>query len=119
METLDFRITSAQVDAHTYVVTIGGEADLFNVPLLENRLEDLARVGARHVVVDLSASPFIDSSILGALVGHAKRLRADGGALVVVSDDPRVIRAFVVTGLDRLFRIEPTLAQAVALPGAA
>ena len=119
MEALDFRITSAQVDGGTYVITVGGEADLFNVPLLENRLEDLVRADARHVVVDLSASPFVDSSILGALVAHAKRLRADGGELVIVSDDPRVIRAFVVTGLDKLFRIEPTLSRAIALPGAA
>jgi hypothetical protein len=32
---------------------------------------------------------------------------------VVVSDDPRILRVFEITGLDRVFRIERSLMEAV------
>jgi anti-anti-sigma factor len=41
------------------------------------------------------------------------RFRARGGELVIVSDDRRVLRTFEITGLDRIFRIERRLAEAV------
>jgi anti-anti-sigma regulatory factor len=43
-----------------------------------------------------------------------RRLRARNGTLVVVSDEPRIMRPFELTGMDKLVPIRPTLAEGVA-----
>jgi anti-anti-sigma factor len=48
------------------------------------------------------------------LVTSAKQLRAAGGELVVVTDDPRIVRIFEITGLDDVVRVERSLVEAVS-----
>ncbi len=110
----EFRITTAQVGYNAYVVSLAGEVDMYHAPELERDLGEIAKRGGKVVVVDLGAASFIDSTVLGILTRELKRLRPAGGELLLVSDDPRILRAFQITGLDRLFRIERTLKQAVA-----
>ena len=68
----------------------------------------------RRIVVDLAGAAFIDSTVLGVLLKTLTRLDAGGGGLVLVSNDRRILKVFEVTGLARVFRIEPTLTGAVA-----
>ena len=63
--------------------------------------------------VDLLQVPFLDSSVLGVLLRSARRMRADGGDVVLVSDDPRVLRTIEISGLVSSFRFERTLNEAV------
>ena len=109
----EFSITTAQVGPESYVVALGGEVDMFDAPALEHDLAKIAMRGARRVIVDFTSADFIDSTVLGLLVREVERLREDGGDLLVVSSDPRILRAFEITGLDRMFTIEPTLDGAV------
>jgi anti-sigma B factor antagonist len=69
--------------------------------------------GAERVVVDLSQTVFIDSSSLGVLIGAHRRLKARGGALVVVCDNEAIVKTFKITGLDGVFSLVPTLADAL------
>ena len=71
--------------------------------------------GARRVVIDLAGAAFIDSTVLGVLLKALTRLDAGGGELVLVSDDRRILKLLEVTGLGRVFRIEPTLTDAIAV----
>ena len=110
---VDFKVSCAELLPGSYVVTLGGDADPYAVPSLARELERLTDLGAREIVVDLLDVPFIDSTVLGVLLKTARRLRADGGDFVLVSDDPRVLRPFEITGLSAHFRFEKTLAAAV------
>jgi anti-sigma B factor antagonist len=110
----EFSITTAQVGPDAYVVSLTGEVDLFEVPALEHDLAEIAIRGGRRVIVDFTSADFIDSTVLHVLVREVKRLRPGGGDLLVVSSDPRILRAFRITGLDRMFTIEPSLTEAVA-----
>ncbi len=112
---IEFHISTAQVGSESYVVSIRGEVDMYTAPQLERDLAEIEARGGKIVVVDFSGASFIDSTVLGVLVGEVKRLRPDGGELLIVSDDPRILRAFEITGLDRMFRIESSLVRAVAL----
>ena len=116
MSVLDFRISSARVGNGVYVVAVGGEADMHTAPQLDSELFRLIGLGATRVIVDLASTSFVDSTVLGVLLRALKRLAADGGSLVVVSDDRRVLRLFEVTGLDRKFRVEQTLVDAIGTP---
>jgi anti-sigma B factor antagonist len=108
------RITTARFGTDAYVVALTGELDIGTSGPLERELDALLEGGARRLVVDLLGITFLGSVGLGLLTRAAKRTRAIGGECVVVSDDPRILRVFEITGLDRAFRIERSLMEAVA-----
>ena len=110
---LGVRATTTQVGADAFVVSIAGELDVATADRLREELDLTAERGARRVIVDLIGLTFIDSVALGVLTAGARRLRKDGGVFVIVSQDPRILRVFAITGLDRVFRIERSLAEAV------
>ena len=113
MSVTGVRATTAQVGADGYVVSVAGELDLATTGRLGEELDRTAARGARRVIVDLAGLTFMDSVALGVLTAAARRLRDDDGVFVVVSQDPRILRVFELTGLDRVFRIERSLAEAV------
>jgi anti-sigma B factor antagonist len=108
------RITTARFGADAYVVALAGELDIATSDRFERELDSLLDGGARQLVVDLLGITFLGSVGLGLLTRAAKRTRAREGECVVVSDDPRILRVFEITGLDRVFRIERSLMEAVA-----
>jgi anti-sigma B factor antagonist len=108
-----FRVSTAELVEGAYVVTVNGEADMYGAPQLSTELDRLITNGARDVIVDLLDVPFVDSTVLGVLLTASKRARVDGHELVLVSDDPRVLRVFEVTGLLGQFTVERSLASAV------
>lgn len=106
------RITSARFGADSYVLALAGELDIGTSDRFERELDALLDQGARRLVIDLLALRFLGSAGLGLLTAAAKRTRVLGGECVVVSDDPRILRVFEITGLDRVFRIERSLMEA-------
>ena len=113
MELQPLTVTTARFGADSYVVALAGELDIGTSERLETELDALHRRAARRIVVDLLGVTFLGSVGLGLLTRAAKRTRALGGECVLVSDDPRVLRVFEITGLDRVFRIERSLMEAV------
>jgi anti-sigma B factor antagonist len=109
----EFEIRTAQTADDAFVVSVTGEADMATAPELERELRDVLRRGGRSVAVDLAEVGFIDSTALGLLLRYQSRFRKRGGDLVLVSDDRRILRTLEITGLDRIFRIESRLGEAV------
>ena len=107
------RATTAQIGGDAYVVSVSGELDIASAGRFAKEFERTAERDARRVIVDLIGLTFIDSVALGVLTEEARRLRATGGTCIVVSQDPRILRVFEITGLDRILRIERSLAEAV------
>jgi anti-sigma B factor antagonist len=111
---LEFEVRTAGVGNDGFVVSISGEADLHNAPEMERELLEVLQLGGNSVVVDFAEVGFIDSTVLGLLLRYQPRFRDRGGDLVLVSDDRRILRTLEITGLDRVFRIEQRLGDAVA-----
>jgi anti-sigma B factor antagonist len=114
MSVLEFSVKTATLGGDAFVVTLAGELDLHTAPELEQALEGVVGLGGTAVAVDLAEVTFIDSTTLEVLLRYHERFRALGGAVVIVTDDRRVLRTFEITGLDRVFTIERRLADAVA-----
>lgn len=95
------------------VLRVTGEIDVYTAPRLRERLVELADSGTRHVVVDLELVEFLDSTGLGVLVGGLKRARASEGSFVLVCDQPRLLKIFRITGLERVFELYPSVAKAL------
>jgi anti-anti-sigma factor len=70
------------------VVTARGELDLVAAPQLRSVLADPSVCGAPHLVVDLRAVSFIDSTAISTLVA-GRRLAASRGGRTVLVTDPR------------------------------
>jgi anti-anti-sigma factor len=97
------------------VVRVRGEVDLATAPQLRGMLlEVLAARPATHLVIDLSAVTFLDSTGIGVLVGAHQRVTASGGWFSAVVSTPMVRRVLQVTGLLRAWRVTGSVDDALA-----
>ena len=110
---IDFAIDDRAVDGDRHVVAVTGEIDLFTAPEFKQRVAAPIDAGRRHVVVDLTATSFIDSSSLGVLIGAHRRLRRHGGRLVIVCSNDAIAKTFRITGLDSVFTIVGSVEEAL------
>jgi anti-sigma B factor antagonist len=94
------------------VVEVTGDLDLAAAPGLRRDVLALLSDGRRQIVLDLSATGFLDSVGLGTIVAVWKRIRVHGGALAVVCPDPRLQRVFRVVDLDRVLPLHASLDEA-------
>jgi anti-sigma B factor antagonist len=110
---LGFEIRTAQLSPSIHVVSVTGEIDAFTSPSLEQELDWVLRDGASNVVVDLGEVAFIDSTALRVLLRALPKFSRRGGKLVLATADSRVLRTLEITGLDRKFKVERRLAEAI------
>ncbi|MCB0961088.1 MAG: STAS domain-containing protein [Acidimicrobiales bacterium] len=88
------------------LLRLDGEIDLSSAHLLVERIDEAIGRGALRVILDFGGVTFVNSTGLGAMVAATKRLRADGGDLVLRSFRGIPASALATTGLDRFFTIE-------------
>ena len=112
--TEDFRIDEERHENGTVLLTIHGDADLRVAHQLDNRVSQVIDDGASALVVDLSATTFLDSMALGILLSGLKRLRARGGRLRLVAPRGEIRRIFEITLLDRVFELDRSRQEALS-----
>ena len=95
------------------VVRLRGEADLHTAPILSDALDEAIQAGAGSMVVDMTGVTFVDSMMLGVLLGVTRRIRHSGVEMRIVVDDPHVRRIFELTLLDRVLPLYPSLELAL------
>jgi anti-sigma B factor antagonist len=96
------------------IIAVSGEIDVYTAPKLREKLVSLVDSGNYHLIVDMEGVEFLDSTGLGVLVGGLKRVRAHDGWIDLVSTQGRILRIFRITGLNKVFSIYDSVAQAVA-----
>jgi anti-sigma B factor antagonist len=116
---MNFDIKTEHAGGDVYVIALTGEIDLYTAPEFKQQLLDVIEKGGKQVVVDLTDTTFIDSTTLGVLVGGVKRLRPNGGQLSIVCSDRNITKIFEITGLNRVFPIHETRAEALESVAAA
>ena len=93
-------------EPHHTVISLQGELTMHTAADLRQAVIDLTADGHHHLVVDLARMELIDAAGLGALVGGLKRVRQQGGDLVLQSPQPAADRVLRMTGLAKVFVIE-------------
>jgi anti-sigma B factor antagonist len=97
------------------VVVLSGEQDLSTAGALRLALAG-AREAGRPVVVELSIVSFIDSTILGAIIGGLRDCKMDGRGFAVVassSEEEHVPRLLGLSGMRAVFPIYELRSAAV------
>ena len=110
---MDLILATREVDGTT-IVSVGGEVDVYTAPKLRDKISELVGEGRYHLVVDMEAVEFLDSTGLGVLVGALKRVRTHDGELALVCTEPRILKVFDITGLTKVFRMHRSVDEAVA-----
>src|ERR1700761_2255138 len=98
----------------TTVVTAAGEIDLTNAEGLRDALLSALNAGALGLVVDMTATTFIDSAGVTALVRASRRARDSGATVRLAVAAPSILRVLNLVGIDQLIKVRPSVAEALA-----
>ncbi len=110
---MDLRLEVSERDGWS-IVDVGGEVDVATAPRLREQLIALVNDQRYHLVVNLEAVDFIDSTGLGVLISGLKRVRTHGGRFSLVCTEPRILKVFEITGLLAVFNVCGTIEEAIA-----
>ena len=103
---------SAQT-AGAVIVRARGEIDLSTVPILESALRSSLE-NSQHLIVDLTAVRYIDSTGLHTLLRSEEHMREKRLHVLVVVPPAAVIRKiFRISAIDKVIHLFPTLDEAV------
>lgn len=97
-----------------YLVQLNGRFDAHTAPAVRSWLTQVTEAPQPQIVVDLGGVHFVDSSALGALAAGLQQCRSRGGRLVLTRLTQPVRIIFELTGLDQIFTITATEAEALA-----
>jgi anti-anti-sigma factor len=100
------------------VVAVGGDVDVATVAALEASITDALAAKPTALVIDLSDVDFLASAGLQTLVATNEAV-SKTTAFAVVANGPATSRPIQLTGLDSVFSLYSTLAEALAAVGAA
>ena len=95
------------------VARVEGELDASNVAWAGGRLRRLLTNRSHVLVVDLSATTYLDSAGIAMLFELAGDLRLHQQELRLVVGGSPVVRMLTLTGLDQAAAIHPTVADAL------
>jgi len=96
------------------VARVEGEVDASNVKEIGDRLRSLLSNRSVAMVVDLSATTYLDSAGINLLFALADEMRSrQQRRTLVVADPSPIARMVALTGLDRAMPVHPTLPDAL------
>ena len=111
---MNLKINMRSVSDNISIIDMEGEVDVYTAPQLKQQIINLLDSGVQHIVVNLDAVEYLDSTALGVLIGGLKRLRERNGSLDLICPNPRIKRIFEITGLDKIFDIYSTEVEAMS-----
>lgn len=100
---VDVDVPSDAASGAAPVVTVAGELDFLTAPRLRSALLEVLGGHPGDVVVDLTATTFMDSIGMSVLIQAAQRLRAESAALEL-RPSREVRKVLDVAGVSPLFR---------------
>ena len=101
-----FHVDVQPVDGHLEV-RLHGELDMATAPTLHQALAGVFGGAGTSIVVDLADLTFMDSTGIAVLLGACHQADEAGQSLVVRSPRRPVLKAFRLTGVDKILAIEP------------
>lgn len=102
------------------IVRLTGELDHHEAELLREKWQHKMYTNPiKHVVLNLEAVSFMDSSGLGVILGRYKEVLQLGGEMVVCSISSPIKRLFEMSGLFKIIRLEENEEYALVTLGVA
>jgi len=111
MQDKPLEIEKTEHAAGTTVLRLRGPLLLGNFFPLQNMVRS---DNSEMLIIDVSDMPYIDSAGIGCLVGAHVSRENSGRKLVLVGANDRLLTSLKVTRVDQLFKMAPSVEQALA-----
>ncbi|MBP2625591.1 MAG: anti-sigma-factor antagonist [Firmicutes bacterium] len=96
------------------IVRVEGELDMHVADKFRQKIDNaLETSGVKHILFNLEAVKFIDSSGLGVILGRYKKISAAGGKVLVAQIQPQVLQIFELSGLLKIIKLYNSEAEAL------
>ncbi len=110
---MTFNYSTSQQEGITIFTLEGEIIDKNQATALMEQISNLIAKGKNHIVLELSGLRYMNSSGLNVLVNILTKARNAGGDVTVCSLSKKVEELLVVTKLDTIFKILPSVKEAV------
>ncbi len=104
-----------KIENNAIVVSISGRLDAVTAPEYEKTIRDLIDSGNIYIVVDFEQLDYISSAGLRGLLLMAKLLNTKGGRACLANVKGNVRSVFDMCGFNTVFRMENSVAEALAV----
>lgn len=91
---MDLTIGQRIVSDNVAVIEVNGEVDVYHAPKIRHAANTLIGSGHTRIVIDLRGAEFFDSTGWGVLFGSLKRAMRQGGTVVLVANNERILSLF-------------------------
>jgi anti-sigma B factor antagonist len=81
---------------------------------LKDNIQEYLDDGVINLVLNFTEVKFIDSSILGLMIGTLKKLKSQGGMLKICHVNPSVMNVLKIVRLNEFIEVFPDEASALA-----
>jgi anti-sigma B factor antagonist len=109
------RLRAEWFSDHGTTVAPSGELDLAVADRFRAMISRQIGSGCRHLIIDLSATTFFDSSAMSAFLSGIAPLRHDPSAAVVLVNPHAIVRSYLdLSGVGAMFTIFSTRDEAIA-----
>lgn len=95
------------------ILVLVGELTYVNRGFFTTAVERTKQAGCRHLILDLQAVRFLDSSAIGTLVLLAQSMKASHGTIILSSPQSYIREILALANLDRVFPIYNTVQEAL------
>ena len=95
------------------VLDLVGELTYANRGPFKAAVERSKQAGCRHLILDLQAVRFLDSSAIGMLALLAQGMKTSHGSIILSSPQSYIREILALAHLDRLFPIYSTVQEAL------
>lgn len=100
-------------DEITIVNILLNRATLAKAVTFKEYIGELIAKGSNKLVIDLSKCEYVDSTFLGAMVALLKKVNSINGDLRLVYNKEMPSLVFVLTRMDKVFKVFPNLEEAM------
>jgi anti-anti-sigma factor len=87
------------------IVHITGKITFECCPVLQSRLDSVVDEGVREIVIDFKEVPFIDSSGVGEVLRIFKRMKENGGKLILANPNQKLGDLFSMYRFNQFMQI--------------
>ncbi len=94
------------LDNNKCKIVLSGEIDIYTSQNFKNELNDAVKSCNGDLYIDCKELTYIDSTGLGILVGALKEVRKEDNHIYICNLKDNIKKLFLITGLDKLFKIE-------------
>jgi len=101
-------VLAIREEGNVTLVELLSELDRLSVLSIKNQVTDLVKKRKKKFIINFSKIDFINSTIVGALIGMRNIVRERGGDLILCCVKPKIRRTFNLIGTSQILKIYAT-----------